>query len=484
MIIEGEKGKYEIVIGIEIHAQVNSKAKLFSKTKADSGNDANEDVSFFDIASPGKMPILNEFVLNQAIKTGLSLNAEINEKSIFDRKHYFYPDLPQGYQITQFYEPIIKNGFLMIELEDGSEKKIRINRAHLEQDAGKLIHDLIPNKSAIDLNRSGVPLLEIVSEPDIKSSFEACEYIKNLRAILRAVGTCNANMEKGEMRCDINISVMPLGSKTFGTRCEIKNVNSVKFAGIAIEFEAERQVREIEAGREIICETRTFDANTGETKSMRVKESSEDYRYIPEPDLKPVLIAKELIEKISKEIPELPFEKIKRYKSVLGLSKDDAILLNSEKEFSQFFEAVISKNVDPKLSANWITTELFARLKKAEIEITNSPINPESLAQLIKLIQDATISGKQAKEVLTEMFETGKQASEIIEEKGLVQVSDVGEITKIIDSILLQHSEKVLEFKSGKTKLLGFFTGEVLKLSKGKANPAITSKILLEKLNG
>lgn len=483
MIIKGTKSDYEVVIGIEIHAQVNSNAKLFSQSTSSSQGDVNENVSFFDIASPGQMPVLNEFVLRQAVKTGLALNAEVNQKSIFDRKHYFYPDLPSGYQITQFYEPVIKNGYLMIENENGEEKKIRINRAHLEQDAGKLIHDLIPARTVVDLNRAGVPLLEIVSEPDIKSAFEACEYIKNLRLTLRAIEACNGDMEKGELRCDINISVMPIGSKEFGTRCEVKNVNSIKFVGKAIEYEAERQVKVIEEGGKVVCETRLFDANTGTTKSMRTKESSLDYRYIPEPDLKPVLIEPSFIEEIKRAMPELPLAKLKRYQEEFKLSKDEAVLLTSEKEISAYFEELITFASDIKLCANWLTGELFARLNKIGVSIKECPINPKSFAELLKLIGENTISGKIAKDVLTEMFEAGKSAPEIVKEKNLVQITDKAEIEKLVEGVLASNGEKVAEYKAGKVKLLGFFAGEVMKLSKGKANPVILNEILTQKLS-
>ena len=483
MIIEAKNKKYEIVIGIEIHAQLNVNAKLFSSSRADSGNGVNEDVSMFDIATPGKMPILNMKAVEQAVKTGLALNAEVNTNSIFDRKHYFYPDLPQGYQITQFYEPIVKNGFVEIELEDGSIKKIRVARAHLEQDAGKLMHDLVPNKTVVDLNRSGIPLLEIVSEADIKSPFEASEYIKNLRSILRAVNSCNGDMEKGEMRCDVNISVMPLGSKVFGTRCEIKNVNSVRFVAKAIEYEANRQVEEIEAGREIICETKLFDSVLGVTKSMRTKEEAGDYRYIPEPDLKPVKLEKEYIESIKKTLPELPFAKKARYQKDLGLSSHEAGLLTLEKETSAYFEELLALVKDAKLCANWILVELFAKLNLANMNLNDCKVDYKSFAELLNAIKSGEISGKQAKEVFAEMFETGKNAKEIIKEKGFVQLSNEGEILKIILDVLAQNSEKVAEYRSGKTKLFGYFTGEVMKASKGTVNPALASKLLKEQLD-
>ena len=482
MIIEAEKQKYEIVIGIEIHAQLNVDAKLFSKSKADSGNNINEDVSLFDIATPGKMPILNMGAVQKAVKTGLALNAEINLNSVFDRKHYFYPDLPQGYQITQFYEPIIKNGYLEVELEDGSNKKIRIARAHLEQDAGKLVHDLIPNKTAVDLNRSGIPLLEIVSEADIKSPHEASEYIKNLRAILRSIESCNGDMEKGEMRCDVNISVMPLGSKTFGTRCEIKNVNSVRFVSKAIEYEANRQVKEIEEGREIICETRLFDSVLGVTKSMREKEDASDYRYIPEPDLKPVFLTQQFVEEIKSTLPELPFAKKSRYQKNLGLTAHEAGLLTSEKEISLYFEELLLLVEDVKLCTNWIVGELFAKLNSTSTNLSDSKITVKNFAQLLNAIKKGEISGKQAKEVFSIMFDDGSDALEIIKKKGFIQISDESKILEIISAVLNVNQEKVAQYKEGKTKLFGYFTGEVMKASKGMVNPALASKILRQQL--
>ena len=483
MIIETQNQKYEIVIGIEIHAQLNIKAKLFSCSRADSGNDINENVSLFDIATPGQLPILNMKAVEEAAKIGVALNAEVNLKSMFDRKHYFYPDLPQGYQITQFYEPIIKNGKLEIELEDGSIKIIRIARAHLEQDAGKLVHDLIPNKTVVDLNRSGIALLEIVSEADIQSPHEACEYIKNLRSTLRAINACNADMEKGEMRCDVNISIMPVGSSAFGTRCEIKNVNSVKFVAKAIEYEANRQVKEIEAGREIICETRLFDSNLGVTKSMRSKESATDYRYIPDPDIKPVIITKEFVQEIEKNLPELPFAKKTRYQAEFGLSSHEAGLLTAEKEISSYFEALLPLVNNSKLCSTWITGELFAKFNATNQTLKTCKINTQNFAELLNAIQQNEISGKQAKDVFTEMFETGKDAKEIIKEKGFVQISNTEEIAKIINTVLEKNASKVEEYKSGKVKLFGYFTGEVMKLSKGMVNPALASELLKKQLD-
>jgi aspartyl-tRNA(Asn)/glutamyl-tRNA(Gln) amidotransferase subunit B len=482
MIIKTERAEYEIVIGIEVHAQLNLDAKLFSQTSINFGDEINENVSFFDIASPGKLPILNKKAVEEAVKIGLSLNAEINPMSIFDRKHYFYPDSPQGYQITQFYEPIVKNGFLEIELPEGGLKKIRITRAHLEQDAGKLMHDLIQGKTVVDYNRVGATLLEIVSEPDIKSPFEASEYIKNLRAILRATGACKGDMEKGEMRCDVNVSVMPLGSKVFGTRCEIKNVNSVRFVAKAIEYEANRQVEEIEAGRKITSETRLFDSALSITKAMRGKENASDYRYIPEPDLKPIYITAEFIEEIKKGLPEMPFSKKIRYQNEFGLSSFEAGLLTLEVETSKYFEELLSLIKDAKLCANWMLGELFAKLNASNLELSSCKVKPSDLGELLSKIKNGDISNTQGKEVFAEMFETGEKATDIIKKKGFVQISGEDAILKIIKEVLANHKEKVEEYKTGKTKLFGFFTGEVMKASKGMVNPAVASKVLKDEL--
>jgi aspartyl-tRNA(Asn)/glutamyl-tRNA(Gln) amidotransferase subunit B len=479
--INGNTGKWEYVIGLEIHAQITTKSKLFSGAATEFGADANSQVSFVDAAMPGMLPVLNEECIKQAVKTGLAINAHINKTSIFDRKNYFYADLPQGYQISQFYHPIVGGGEVHITLEDGSEKTIRVNRIHVEQDAGKSFHDQSPNSSFIDLNRSGIGLMEIVSEADLRSPYEAGEYLKKLRAILRYLGTCDGDMEKGSMRCDANVSVRKAGEE-YGTRCEIKNVNSIKNVMRAIEFEAMRQVDVLESGGKISQETRLFDAGTGETRTMRSKEDSHDYRYFPDPDLLPLVLEDEYIEEVRGTIPELPDQKIERYQRDFGLSRYDAEVLSSEQEIADYFEEV-AKDTDAKLASNWITVELFAYLNKAGIELSQSKISASKLAGLIKLIKDDVISGKIAKTVFEFMFETGEDAAKIVQEKNLSQVSDLGAIEAIIDGVLAENQDKVAEYKSGKDKLFAFFVGQVMKISQGKANPGMVNEILIKKLS-
>lgn len=478
--IEGNTGKWEYVIGLEIHAQVTSKSKLFSRSSTTYGGEPNSQVSLIDAAMPGMLPVLNKFCVEQAIKTGLGINGHINKVSIFDRKNYFYPDLPQGYQISQFYTPIVENGHVIITTEDGQDKKIRINRIHLEQDAGKSMHDQSPEYTLIDLNRSGIALMEIVSEPDLSSPHEAAEYVKKLRSILRYVGTCDGNMEQGSMRCDANVSVRKPGA-ALGTRCEIKNVNSVKNIVKAIEYEAMRQVELLESGGKIDQETRLFDAGTGQTRTMRTKEDANDYRYFPDPDLLPVRVEDELIDRIKSELPELPDQKIERYVNSLALSRYDAEVIVADFETAEYFE-LASKDANAKMVANWICSELFGRLNKNDLSINECKIKPEQIGGLIKLIDDGTISGKIAKTVFEEMFNTGHDPKVIVEEKGLVQVADHGAIEAAIDEVLNANQDKVAEYKSGKDKLLGFFVGQVMKLTGGKANPQMLNDILKEKL--
>ena len=430
-IIKGNKFEWEVVIGLEVHCQIKTNSKLFSRSSTEFGAGQNEHVSFFDCAMPGQLPVLNEHSVEQAIKTGLGLNAEFNMKSKFDRKNYFYADLPQGYQITQFFNPIIKNGWLEIKI-DNNKKRIRIHEAHLEQDAGKSIHDQNPTYSFIDLNRAGTTLLEIVSEPDMRSPAEAMEYLRELRALVRALDTCDGNMDEGSMRCDANVSVMKIGSKEFGTRCEIKNVNSIKNVGDAIEYEAKRHIELLENGITVDQETRKYDALSGTTKTMRSKEDAIDYRYFPEPDLAPLIITQELIDKIRANMPELPEEKKERYINEYKISEYDAGILTSDNNISDFFEKLAKKH-NPKLAANWLTSELFGRLNKMAISIEQSPIQADDLSGLLSLIEDETISGKIAKDVLDLMFETNKKASEIVEEKGLKQNTNTDEIIKLIE---------------------------------------------------
>ncbi len=478
--ITGNTGEWEYVIGLEVHAQISSNAKLFSQTATEFGALPNSQVSLIDAALPGMLPVLNEYCVEQAIKTGLGIQGTINKVSVFDRKNYFYADLPQGYQISQFYLPIVENGEINIVLEDGSDKKIRVNRIHLEQDAGKSIHDQHPEYSLIDLNRSGIALMEIVSEPDIRSPYEAAEYVKKLRSILRYVGSCDGNMDQGSMRCDANISVRKPGAE-FGTRCEIKNVNSVKNIVKAIEYEAYRQVEILESGGKIDQETRLFDANTGETRTMRSKEDANDYRYFPDPDLLPVVVEDELIEKMRGELPELPDEKIARYVSDLGLSNYDAEVLVATEETAKYFEEAC-KGTNAKTVANWITSELFGRLNKHSIPLDECKIKPEMIKEMVALIEDGTISGKIAKTVFEEMFESGKGASVIVEEKGLKQVSDRGSIEPIIDEIIAANPDSVEAYRGGKDKLFGFFVGQVMKKTGGKASPQMVNELLKEKL--
>ena len=480
-LINGEKDNFEIVVGLEIHAQVNSNAKLFSGSSTNFGSQPNENVSLVDAAMPGMLPVINKHCIRQAVKSGLGLKAKINKFSIFDRKNYFYADLPQGYQISQYSDPIVGEGTVEINFPDGSNKKIGIERLHLEQDAGKSLHDQHPSKSYIDLNRSGVALMEIVSKPDITSPEEAGAFIKKIRSILRFLGTCDGNMEQGSLRCDVNVSVKKSGDP-LGTRCEIKNLNSVRFVMQSIVTEARRQVEEIENGNEIIQETRLFDSVKGETRSMRSKENAHDYRYFPDPDLMPLELTDEFISDIKNSLPSLPDEIRKKLVDKHGLSDYDASVISEEKETSDFF-FLASDGKDGKLVSNWLTTELFGSLNKNNISIDKSPINPKQLGELVGFISAGTISGRIAKDVFAEMFESKKDASTIIEEKGLKQNSNSDDIILMIDKVMENNQDKVNEYRSGKDKLFGFFVGQVMKDSAGKANPQMVNKILKEKLN-
>ena len=479
-IIEGEKGKWEVIIGLEVHAQVTSKSKLFSGASTKFGAEPNTQVSLVDSAFPGMLPVINEFCVQQAIKTGLGLNAKINSYSVFDRKNYFYADLPQGYQISQYKNPIVGEGEITLDLPNGS-KKIRIERLHLEQDAGKSIHDLDPSNTFVDLNRSGVALMEIVSKPDMRSPNEVNAYVKKLRSIMRYLGTCDGNMQEGSLRADVNVSVRKEGDKLLGTRCEIKNVNSIKFMQAAIVYEAKRQVNLLESGKKISQETRLFDTKKNETRSMRSKEDAHDYRYFPDPDLLPLDLDKSLIEKIKKSLPELPDQKKERFINEYSLTSYEANILVSEKEISDYFEEVV-KNSDKKLAKNWIMGELFASLNEKNISISESPITSNKMAQLITSISSGVISGRTAKEVFEIMKETGEEPKKIIENKGLQQKSDPKELEKIIDKIISNNKDKVIQYKSGKDKLFGFFVGQVMKSSGGKANPQLVNDILKQKL--
>jgi aspartyl-tRNA(Asn)/glutamyl-tRNA(Gln) amidotransferase subunit B len=479
-IIKGEKGDWEVVIGLEVHAQVLTKSKLFSGASADFGAAPNTQVSPVDAGMPGMLPVINVECVKKAVLTGLGLNAKINHVSVFERKNYFYPDLPQGYQISQYQHPIVGNGEIEIDLPDGTVKKIGIERLHLEQDAGKSLHDQHPSKSYVDLNRSGNPLMEIVSKPDMRSPEEAGAYVTKLRAIVRYLGTCDGNMDEGSMRCDVNVSVRKPGAE-LGTRCEIKNVNSVRFVQQAIEYEARRQVEVIEGGGKIVQETRLFDTKNGTTRAMRSKEDAHDYRYFPDPDLLPLTVNDNFIAEIKKGMPELPDAKKHRFMKDYGLSLQDASVLVSERERTEFFEAA-AKGRDAKLVANWLLTELLGALNKAEKELKDSLVKAEQLGALVGLISDNTISGKIAKEVFAEMFGTGKNPADIVKDRGLQQVTDTGAIEKVVAEVLKENPDKVAEYKGGKDKLFGFFVGAVMKKSGGKANPGIVNDLLKKKL--
>ena len=479
-LIEGEKGKWEVVIGLEVHAQVSSNSKLFSGSSTKFGADPNTQVSLVDSAFPGMLPVINEFCVQQAIKTGLGLNAKINSYSVFDRKNYFYADLPQGYQISQYKNPIVGEGKITLDLPNGT-KTIGIERLHLEQDAGKSIHDLDPSNTYVDLNRSGVALMEIVSKPDLSSPDEVNAYIKKLRSIMRYLGTCDGNMQEGSLRADVNVSVRKEGNKELGTRCEIKNVNSIKFMQMAIIYEAQRQVELLEAGKSIDQETRLFDTKKNETRSMRSKEDAHDYRYFPDPDLLPLNLNKELIENIKKNLPELPDQKKERFINDYSLTAYEANVLVSEKEISDYFEEVV-KTSDIKLAKNWIMGDLFASLNEKNISISQSPVTAKKMSQLIDSISSGVISGRTAKEVFEIMKESGEEPNKIIESKGLQQKSDPKELEKIIEKILTENNDKVEQYKSGKDKLFGFFVGQVMKISGGKANPQLVNQILKDKL--
>ena len=476
-IIQGKNNVYELVVGCEIHAQVASHSKLFSRAATEFGAAQNSHVSLVDAAMPGMLPTINEECVKQAVKTGLGINAQINLRSIFDRKNYFYPDLPQGYQISQFLDPIVGEGEVEITLEDGSKKVIRVERIHLEQDAGKSIHDQHPTMSLIDLNRSGVALMEIVSKPDMSSPFEASEYVKTVRAIVRTLGTSDGDMEKGNLRCDANVSVRKIGVKTLGTRCEIKNLNSMRNISRAIEFEAARQVEILENGGKIDQETRLFDAITGETRTMRSKEDAMDYRYFPDPDLPPLVISQEYVDEIKRSLPELPQARKARYIRDLGLTEYDAGVLTANEEISTYFEALITKH-EPRICVTWFTVELFGRMNKLGINFENLKVSAENLCGLFDLMKSGEISGKIAKDVLDVMVETGEGATKIVESKGLKQVSDVGAIEKIIAEVIAANADQFAKYAAGDEKLHGFFVGQSLKASKGQANPGMVNEIL------
>jgi aspartyl-tRNA(Asn)/glutamyl-tRNA(Gln) amidotransferase subunit B len=481
-MIEGRTGQWETVIGLEVHAQVVSKAKLFSGAATEFGAEPNTQVSPVDGAFPGMLPVINRFCVEQAVKTGLGLEAEIRLESVFDRKNYFYPDLPPGYQISQYQQPVVGRGKVVLDMPDGSTREIGITRLHLEQDAGKSLHDQHPTLSYVDLNRAGIALMEIVSEPDLRSAEEAGIYLRKLRSILRYLGTCDGNMEEGSLRCDCNVSVRRHG-EPYGTRCEIKNLNSIRYVMLAIEYEARRQIELIEEGGTIAQQTRLFDAGRGITRPMRSKEEAHDYRYFPDPDLLPLVLDPEWVARLRAELPELPDTKKARFVSAYGLSPEDAGVLVSEKETAQFFERVADGR-DPKTAANWVMGDLFGALNRLGIGIEQSPVSAEQLGSLIDLIADATISGRLAKDVFAEMVASGADPGAIVEAKGLRQVTDSGAIEAAIDTVLAAQAEKVAEYRAGRDKLYGFFVGQIMRATEGKANPGLVNELLRKKLTG
>ena len=479
-LLKGETGDWEVVIGIETHAQVVSNAKLFSGAATAFGAEPNTQVSLVDAAFPGMLPVINKHCVEQAVKTGLGLAAEINLVSVFDRKNYFYADLPAGYQISQYMRPVVGKGTLSIDLPDGSTRDIGITRLHLEQDAGKSLHDQHATQTYVDLNRAGVALMEIVSEPDLRSAEEAGAYVKKLRSILRYLGTCDGNMEEGSLRCDCNVSVRKPGA-AYGTRCEIKNVNSIRYVMQAIDYEARRQIEVIEEGGTIRQETRLFDANRGVTRPMRSKEEAHDYRYFPDPDLLPLELDAAWVESLKRGLPELPDAKKARFVSAYKLSAYEAGVLADEQASADYFEAV-AKGRDAKLAANWVMGDLFGALNKRGVDIGASPVKAGNLGALLDLIADNTISGRIAKDVFAEMLETGQQPGAIVEAKGLRQVTDTGAIEAAVDAVLAKEPDKITEYRAGKDKLLGFFVGQVMKATQGKANPGLVNELLKKKL--
>ncbi|MGB7714039.1 MAG: Asp-tRNA(Asn)/Glu-tRNA(Gln) amidotransferase subunit GatB [Pseudolabrys sp.] len=478
-LLKGSTGDWEVVIGMEVHAQVTSEAKLFSGASTEFGGAPNSHVSLVDAAMPGMLPVINEECVRQAIRTGLGLTAKINLKSVFDRKNYFYPDLPPGYQISQYKSPVVGEGAVTVDLENGESVTIGIERVHLEQDAGKSIHDRHPTYSYVDLNRAGVALMEIVSKPDLRSADEAKAYIAKLRSILRYLGTCDGDMEKGNLRADVNVSVRRPGDP-LGTRCEIKNVNSIRFIGQAIEHEARRQIEIIEEGGVIQQETRLFDAGRGETRSMRSKEEAHDYRYLPDPDLLPLEFDQTYVDELKKNLPELPDEKKARFMRDFSLSAYDADVLVAERETADYFETV-AKGRDGKTAANWVINELFGRLNKESIDIVNSPVTANQLASMLDLIKDGTISGKIAKDLFEIVWIEGGDPRAIVEQRGMKQVTDTGAIEKVVDEIIAGHPDKVADAKTN-PKAIGWFVGQVMKSSGGKASPQAVNDILKRKL--
>ena len=474
---------WEVVIGLEIHAQLATKSKIFSGASTAYGADPNTQACAVDLALPGVLPVLNMAVVEMAAKLGLAIGAEVAQRSVFARKNYFYPDLPKGYQISQFELPIVGKGQLNIEL-DGEEKTIGITRAHLEEDAGKSLHEDFQGLSGIDLNRAGTPLLEIVSEPDMRSSKEAVAYMKKIHSLVRYLDICDGNMQEGSFRCDANVSIRPVGQEAFGTRAELKNLNSFRFVERAINLEVERQIDVIESGGKVVQETRLYDADKNETRSMRSKEEANDYRYFPDPDLLPLIIEPEFLEQVKAKLPELPDEKKQRFMQEYGLSLYDAAVLTSSRELAEFFEETVKLSAsDAKLCVNWVMGDLSALLNKENLDITESKVNAPQLAGMLRRISDNTISGKIAKTVFEAMWAGEGDADKIIEQKGLKQVTDSGAIEKLIDDVIANNPKQLEQYRAGKEKLFGFFVGQVMKISKGKANPAQLNELLKNKLS-
>jgi aspartyl-tRNA(Asn)/glutamyl-tRNA(Gln) amidotransferase subunit B len=475
------KSRYEVVIGLEVHVQLTTKTKIFCGCSTEFGQSPNSQTCPVCLGLPGALPVLNRQVVEYAIRAGLATNCSIAPHSIFARKNYFYPDLPKGYQISQFELPICEHGWLDISTEEGGDKRVGITRIHMEEDAGKLLHN-DGNSSSVDLNRACTPLLEVVSEPDMRSAEEAIDYLKQLHQIVVYLGVCDGNLEEGSFRCDANVSIRPWGQKELGTRAELKNLNSFRFIKQAIEYEVERQIDVIEEGGEVVQETRLFDADKGVSRSMRSKEEAHDYRYFPDPDLLPIKISSDWIENVRKDLPEMPVEKLKRYQDDLGLPAYDAGVLVAEKNVAKYFETLVVLHNQPKVCSNWIMSEVLGALKEKNISISECPVSPELLAGVLKRIDDNTISGKIAKTVFEEIWTTGKNADQVIEEKGLKQVTDSGAIEAIVDEVIAANPGQVAEFKAGKEKLMGFFVGAVMKASKGKANPGMANQLLKKKL--
>ena len=479
-IIRGIKVDWEMVIGLEVHAQIKSESKLFSSASTEFGAEPNTNVDLVDAAMPGMLPVINQFCVEQVVKTGLGLNAKINLYSVFDRKNYFYPDLPQGYQISQLYDPIVGPGEISVDMGEDGVRRVRIHHIHLEQDAGKSLHDMDPELSFVDLNRTGIGLMEIVSCPDIRSPEEAAAYILKLRQIMRYLGTCDGNMQNGNLRADVNVSVRSKGSKKLGTRCEIKNMNSTRFIQQAIKYEAERQISQIEDGQSVIQETRLFDPSNGKTRPMRSKEEAHDYRYFPCPDLLPLVLEQKWIDDLASSLPELPDAKINRFIDQYGISRDDAVRLASDSNNAEYYETV-AEGRDGQLSANWVINELFGRLNKFSLSIENSPVSATQIGQIIDLISSDIISGKMAKDLFEIVWSEGGKPTEIAEQRGMKQLKDTGSIELIVDNVFQDNSDQVEKAKFN-PRVAGFLVGQVMKASKGKADPKLVSKLVNKKL--